>query len=96
MNRNRNLGIAATMILGLASLSFAQKAPVEQTTNQPAMQESDTAAKTICGCGHMMDSKDDSARGASKETTSREVSNACKEAIAREAEAAKESLVRWR
>ena len=97
MKRNRNLGIAATMVLGLAGLAYAQNAPGEQSTNQPAMHESITATKATCGCGHMMHNKEsDSARSATKENTNEAVSNASREAIEREAEAAKESLVRWR
>ncbi len=97
MKRNRNLGIVAVMVLGVAGLSFAQIAPNGQSTNQPATHESDSATRTTCGCDHMMNNKgSDSARSAAKETASRGASEACKEAAEREAETAKESLVRWR
>jgi hypothetical protein len=97
MNRNRNLGIVATVVLGLAGFAFAQNAPGEQSTNRPTMHASGAAAKTTCGCGHMMHNKDsDSAHSAAKETVNGEVSNAAREAVEREAETAKESLVRWR
>jgi CDGSH-type Zn-finger protein len=90
MKQNRNLVIVAATVLGLAGLSLAQNEPNEQPTNQ-------AATKMTCGCGHMMDKKvSDSARSAAKDTANGEISNAAREALEREAETAKESLVRWR
>jgi uncharacterized protein HemX len=103
MKTNKHLAIIAAIVLGMTGFSFSQNAPGDKSAEQTAARND---AKVTCGCGQaskdkktadstkLNNRKSGSAAEADEDTN--QVSQACRDAVEREAEAAKESLVRWR